>query len=315
MQPGSTLTTEQARELDALRERWLHAVFSTRPANRKKAEDGVRRTYRAAGVKEPELFLWFDGLLEAALAADQLGPGPDVNRMMPPEALRHRKRVQADLRRRLGLRTWRQVVRAIGPEHTHNSNEPREFVVPLGATKRSCRMFVAVPRADSLQAGLTTWGSSDLAAIYGCPPLAALIRELNRAAWNFRQQQCELFAGHMGPGPSGHSSLNFIFSVFGNDYPFGFLAVQDFLLTVCHEKASAAYAGLCATAHNCSAWWAFANAAILADRPRELNFDREGVLHNADGPAIVYRSGLALHALHGAFRPPADCYNAPSVTD
>jgi hypothetical protein len=110
MKPGRTLSAEQARQLEILRERWLHAIFSTRPANREKAEDGVRRTYRAAGVREPQQFLWFDGLLEAALAAEQLGASADRNWMLPPLALRHRKRVRADLRRRLGLRTWRQVV-------------------------------------------------------------------------------------------------------------------------------------------------------------------------------------------------------------
>jgi hypothetical protein len=276
MKPGSTLTSDEARQLEILRERWLHAIFSTRPANREKAEDGVRRTYRAAGVREPELFLWFDGLLEAALAAEQLGASADRNWMLPPLALRHRKRVQADVRRRLGLRTWRQVVRAIGPEHTRHR-----------------------------LAGLPTNSPLDPKAPLECPALEKMARELDQAACNFRQQQRKLFAGHMGPGPSGHSSLDSLYSVFGNDYPFGFLAVHDFLFRHCREKASAAYAGLCATAHNCSAWWAFANAAILADRPRELNFDREGVLHNADGPAIVYRSGLELHAGHGVFRPPA----------
>src|SRR5579864_3955476 len=115
-----TLTIDQQRQLKILRNRWFDSIFSTKPANRRRAEDGVRRTYRAAGVTDPELFLWFDGLLEAAIAAEQLGPLQETNWMLPPKAIKYRQRVQGDLRRRLGLRTWRQVVNAVGPEHTRH---------------------------------------------------------------------------------------------------------------------------------------------------------------------------------------------------
>jgi hypothetical protein len=128
--------------------------------------------------------------------------------------------------------------------------------------------------------------------------------ELDQAASDFREQQRKLFSCHMGPGVPGHSSLDILSPVFARDYPFGFLAKHDALFRLCREKTSSAYAGLCTTAHNCSAWWPFSNAAILADRPRELYLNREGKLHNVDGPAIIYRSGLELHARHGSFRVP-----------
>jgi hypothetical protein len=107
MDLGLALTPDQEKSLRILRDQWFESILSTKPANRKKAEEGVRRTYRAAGVREPELFLWFDGLLEAALAVDQLGPLLELNWMLPPKALKHRKRVQPDLRQRLGLRGGR----------------------------------------------------------------------------------------------------------------------------------------------------------------------------------------------------------------
>ena len=87
MDLGPTLTIDQQRQFKIVRDRWFDSIFSTKPANRRKAEDGVRRTYRAAGVMEPELFLWFDGLLEAAIAAEQLGPLQEANWMLPPKAL------------------------------------------------------------------------------------------------------------------------------------------------------------------------------------------------------------------------------------
>ena len=301
MKLGPTLTTNQERQLKILRDRWLQSIFSTRPANRKKAEEGVRRTYRAAGVRDPELFLWFDGLLEAAIAAEQLGPLSDANWMLSRKALARRTWVQRDLRHRLGLRTWRQVIETIGPRHTRYRSEEREVLNRSGFGKRTLLIEVAVECESSLQAGLASYDPFDPKPVLDCPAAATVAREIDQSARNFREQQRRLFSCHMGPGSPGHSSLDILSPVFDRDYPFGFLAKHDFLSKVFREQASLAYAGLCITAHNCSAWWPFANAAILADRPRELHMDGEGRLHNIGGPAIIYRSGLELHARHGSY--------------
>ncbi len=293
------LTTTQERQLQVLRRRWLDSIFSIERADRKKAEAGVRRTYTAAGVREPESFIWFDGLLEAAIAAEQLDPLVDINWRLPREALRHRERVRQELRHRLRMRTWRQVIKSIGPEHTPYRHEERLVVNTSGIGKRVLRMGVAVPREDSLQSGLAPFDPERI-------PESALLRslqlELDTAGRNLILQQRALLSAHMGAGPPGHSSLDSIYPVFARDYPFGFLAQHEFLFRTCGDKRSAQYAGLWMTAHHCAAWWPFTNAAILADRPRELHLDAEGRLHNLKGPAIVYRSGLALHASHGSLR-------------
>jgi hypothetical protein len=228
MNLGPHLTNHQQHELELLRARWMKSIFAIAPANRRKAEDGVRQTYRAAGVREPELLLWFDDLLGAAIAAEQLGPLVESNWMLPPKALEHRVRVQRMLRSRLGMRTWRQVMKAVGPQHTRSR-------------------------------------------VSGDKPSSQLV-----------------------------------FPLFERDYSFGFLARHEFLSKTCGVRSSLKYAGLSKTAHNCSAWWAFTNAAILAERPCELHLDGAGRLHNTDGPAIKYRSDLQLYAEHGSFRLPAD---------
>jgi hypothetical protein len=170
---------------------------------------------------------------------------------------------------------------------------------PSGKGKKTVRIFVAVERENTLQAGLAVAGPQ---ANLSCPAVENVSRDIDRAARTLREQQRELLAAYMGPGRRGHSSLDILCPVFERDYPFGFLARHDFLARVFRQKASLAYAGLCATAHNCSAWWAFTNAAILADRPREIHLNGEGRLHRISGPAIVYRSGLELHADRGNFR-------------
>src|SRR5580704_13782906 len=109
-----TLTPKQLAAVDAARARWLEWIFSTEPADRDRAEEGVRLTYRAAGVPEPEIFLWFDDLREAMLVTEQLAEYRASNWMLPPESLRLREDVQRRIRTRLGLPTWKAVIRAVG---------------------------------------------------------------------------------------------------------------------------------------------------------------------------------------------------------
>jgi hypothetical protein len=46
-------------------------------------------------------------------------------------------------------------------------------------------------------------------------------------------------------------------------------------------------------------WWPFAGLVVMSDRPCEAHVDNRHRLHNELGPALVYRDGFALWALHG----------------
>jgi len=52
-------------------------------------------------------------------------------------------------------------------------------------------------------------------------------------------------------------------------------------------------------------WWPFLRGAILAERPREVHVDADGLLHRTDGPAVVYRDGMEVFAWHGQTVPKA----------
>ncbi len=58
-------------------------------------------------------------------------------------------------------------------------------------------------------------------------------------------------------------------------------------------------AGLKLVARNAGWWWPFERVAIMTDRPVELHVDGLGRLHRADGPAMSYADGFALHAWRG----------------
>jgi hypothetical protein len=65
-----SLTPRQNAAVVSAQTRWLNWIFSTIPASREQAEEAVRHTYRAGGVPEPEIFLWFDDLIEAMLVTE-----------------------------------------------------------------------------------------------------------------------------------------------------------------------------------------------------------------------------------------------------
>ena len=63
--------------------------------------------------------------------------------------------------------------------------------------------------------------------------------------------------------------------------------------------------GLSAVARNAGWWWPMRDAVILTDRPDTLHRDPQGRLHCTTGPALRYRDGWSIYAIHGE-RVPAD---------
>ncbi|SEL65931.1 DUF6745 domain-containing protein [Streptacidiphilus jiangxiensis] len=58
-------------------------------------------------------------------------------------------------------------------------------------------------------------------------------------------------------------------------------------------------AGQVALARSAGWWWPYADVVVLAEVPAALELDASGRLHRADGPALAYADGFALHAWHG----------------
>ncbi len=49
----------------------------------------------------------------------------------------------------------------------------------------------------------------------------------------------------------------------------------------------------------CGMFWLFSEVAVVVDRPELLSVDAEGALHSEVGPAVRFRDGEVLHAVHG----------------
>ena len=69
------LTPAQAAKIPAFRDEWLSHGLSTKPADRPRAEAGVRLAYEAAGLAPPTTFIWLDSPHAGAIGAFLLTQG------------------------------------------------------------------------------------------------------------------------------------------------------------------------------------------------------------------------------------------------
>ncbi|WP_406316341.1 hypothetical protein OHA77_04550 [Streptosporangium sp. NBC_01639] len=61
--------------------------------------------------------------------------------------------------------------------------------------------------------------------------------------------------------------------------------------------------GLVQVAQTAGWWWPFERVAIVCERPAELHRDELSRLHRADGPALLFPDGFAMHAWSGTPTP------------
>jgi hypothetical protein len=57
--------------------------------------------------------------------------------------------------------------------------------------------------------------------------------------------------------------------------------------------------GLIKVAQCAGWWWPMRGVVILTERPSELHRDEQGGLHSESGPAVLYRDGWGVWAIHG----------------
>ncbi|GHH69499.1 hypothetical protein GCM10017673_20040 [Streptosporangium violaceochromogenes] len=242
-----TVTTELTDALTAATARWEEVAFRAGPADRDRAEEGVRLAYRIGGLAEPERIVWFGSPAEGARAAARLGagardgaPGAGAPWNDPPDAgpsVRHGvrtapwERARADVHARLGPEAW--------------------------------------SLAWSLTGG-ALWGPVNglVGRVRGA---VAATGESERAGAELRLTTLDAVLGqHEAPWLS-------LFDALGRP------EVE----------------GLARVAESAGWWWPFERVALVCERPAELHRDDSGRPHRADGPALSFPDGLALHAWHG----------------
>jgi hypothetical protein len=261
-----------------IRVEWLKHLLSTAPADRRRAEAGVRRLYAAAGFAEPRAFLWFDSPRAASWVVELIAEryhGIMAQTMSSSRDARTRlDRARATLGERLGIGDPNQAVAAVGvPRCTH-------LMFPPNPTHLLATHFVAARFGLSNDPGswFTPYSDAD---------------DLCRAESRF-------IGGNHGVLVSSLYSPyteRMIGASFYADYPISHMA-DDQRLAGDREPPPIMH-GAWEVAQSAGLWWPFEHAAILCDRPAELHVNAQYVPHCEDGPAIVFRDGSSAFAWNG----------------
>ena len=263
------------------RARWLAQLKSTEPADRARAEDGARRMAAAAGFAEPKHFLWFDSPHAASWAlAVVVARGYPWTSLLAPSALSRDEREHMD-------RARATLGNALG------TTDDQRIVAAFGASRVSSLVFPPDPRNLFSDVLLNERYEldNDVSSMVGVHD-----DDLERAESHFwRGARAVLSSGLYG------KTGNLITQSYLNDHWFSMMADDEERIgtRVAPPFLSAAFD----VARSAGLWWPFENAVIFSERPAELHFNDQQLLHNAEGAALVYRDGSTVYAWNGKAAP------------
>ncbi|HEY4027211.1 MAG TPA: hypothetical protein VGO86_12340 [Candidatus Dormibacteraeota bacterium] len=308
-------------KLEALREEWRAVGLATGPADRRRAERGMRAAYLAAGLPPPQLFLWVRSPLEGVLGTMHLTV---TSREGEADPVRDRlaatlRAAYLDLVGRPGGEPWG---RAWAPRAPVSGDALADFLRQTMLDTRAVRERVArrlparVGRAvrSAIGPGVAERVRRELQGEVRWQVVrrvwAPLVAEIQTRAW----QRLE---AHVGTHHAGKRAVARTWSVIrdlarlapardalhapAGDYATpDWLATYDFFGRACGVRAVERLDGLMEVARAAGwCWWPHRSAVLLSDRPEALHLDERGRLHHARGPAVAYPDGWAIWAWHG----------------
>ena len=254
---------------------WLRLLFSTEPADRPRAESGVRDLYASCGLAGLRYFLWFDSPVDAAwtvamLLANHGDPWARIIREASRLAAQRQKMeaVQADICRRLAEPDWLGVSSSMGLPWTSLGPGNPGKIFELRRT--------LYPSVDALRKACAFAADQD---------------DLYRAEHYF----LGVPSGVLGNQESARPVGLLINASTRSLYPYSIIAADQ----AQGRTPPPQLAALWEVARACGPWWAFEHAAILTDRPAEIHLNDRFLLHRGDGPAVVYRDGATAWAWNG----------------
>ncbi|WTG93514.1 hypothetical protein OH807_04035 [Kitasatospora sp. NBC_01560] len=245
--------------------RWRARAAATGPADRAGVERAVRAAYGAAGLAGPARVRWFGSPLAAAEAALELRAAGAVSvreavRTAPWEAAR-RAAVE-----RVGAAGW-------APLWALTGGELGPVTTALAGRIRDAVLDRLAPEADPDEESQALVDAARARRTTARLALLDAVRGQHDAPW-FAVFEA---AGLLGDAPAAG----------GAD------TVGE------HPAPPAGLAALADAACGTGWWWPYEGVVLLSERPVSLHRDEAGRLDRADGPALEYTDGFALHAWRG----------------
>lgn len=302
-QHGAPSAADRALMAEVVQE-WVARALSTGPVDRGAAESALRDAYVAAGYPPPSSVVWLPSHPAAALVASTIGgiceqrmprrvdavDDPDLvglaravgrplyHRVAPGDKdgveARVRPHVSPLLWKRIEIDVRRRVRDLVGARLRRPVDDELSALVPSALETDG----------DGTELVERSWTTAmeQLAIQNSWVPVGGVDWSRARAVWRL---------------PSGEPrSVGVLTGAECADW----LAMADFLVrTACLRPAPASFPPLCRLTAAAGMWWAFEHLAVVAERPVAIRLDEQGLVHNADDPAIEYSDGFAVHAWHG----------------
>ncbi len=265
-----------------IRAEWLALLLSTAPIDRPQAETTLRDLYLASDLPPPGHFFWFDSPYSALCAMGLLMAAHDDLWQRIVDAMGRYKR-ERELIEHLRIRmchdaaqpNWHSVVALAGkPMAMQLAYRAHQAGQPLKMIQNSLTM-ARISLYPNVNDSFAKFDESD---------------DLSRAEHHLR--------GAIS-GQNGWSTINTLMSAsLSAHYSFSTMATDEasFSDRTIPPLLPAAWAAARAVG---LWWWPLASVVVISDRPIEMHVNDKFLLHQGDGPAIVYRDGLRIWAWNG----------------
>ncbi len=301
-------------------------AISTQPVDRSAAQDAIRNLYRVLNKVGPEL-LWFDAPLDAAVAAHILliEQDPQFFERYWGQLVRKQRdewtRVRAMISSQTGTIGWDETRRRLLPPPLNNTHGGRIGSAFLLRSLREQGHLPWLPVGPRYNHHLSSISDTSPATKEDRrreaqeydriqkleeenDPVRLLQEDVDEIEWKCFYSSPTLEPAYKteAMADTGIRFTDPEFTLSG--VSFGQLARLEFLLKECGESFPDGYLAFLDVAKQVGLWWALERVAVVCDRPAELLRDASGRLHNANGPALVYRNGWKVFAVNGLISEP-----------
>jgi hypothetical protein len=296
------LTPEQEALIPIVRDEWLKIGLATGPTDRDAAQGAISDAYRMAGLEPPRHWIWLGSPWTSCLVAWMLIKPPNIKALhgcleKAQSRTEVRQQVWAQLEHEIGASVWEQIRTQVGVPVKDQIEAQIEdpFYGDLTPVKNQASHEVWDLVENQIRKMIfdQVWhrvGDQILAHIWA-------------QAWDLVGDRVKAQAvpekGHWVGADTDYWILDLVGEFMFGQHEADFLALYDLFRRTGRVQIPERFEPLMRVARNAGWWWPLRRTCIIAERPSRLMRDAGHRLHCADGPALLYPDGWAIHAWHG----------------
>jgi hypothetical protein len=276
MKKITALTKEQEARFPEFVDKWLKIGLSTVPADRSRAEAGIRKAYEIAGLKAPPAIIWCGSPLSMAISHSLLKRAGGVKNLV---------------RQSVGKSVEQSVWQSVGKSVEQSVGESVEQSVWQSVGK-SVEQSVDKPVWQSVGKSVeqSVWQSvgKSVEQSVDKPVWQSVGKSVEQSVWQSVGKSVEQSVGE-----------SVWQSVYGQ-HDAGWLSFYDYFSeAVDLRHLISKLDGIMAIAQSAGWWLPCENICFISERHNVCRVDDRGLIHCENGPAIQYPDGFSVYSWHG----------------